>query len=620
MSNSEHNSDWFVLLAVAIAFLVAAFLNNNMLSGLRIDLTDNKLYTLSDGTRQILGAIEEPINIYFFFSRRASDDLPYLRTYGTRVEELLEEFAEAANGNLHINVIDPQPFSEEEERATGFGIEGVSLNIGAEAIYLGLAGTNAIGDEEIIAVFDPNKEEFLEYDLTKLVYNLANPTKPVIGMISGLPVMGGYDPMTRQTAPRWAFLSQLDPVAEIRELPETVTQIDEDVAVLLVIHPKNLSEATLYAIDQFIVGGGRALLFVDPWAEADTTQQSPANPMLPPARGSSLNRLFEPWGIRVPENEIIGDDIHALQIAGADGRPVRHLALLGVRDDGFNREDVITANLESVNMGFVGHIVSDEESALSVSPLLSSSELSAPLATEVLGMSQDPMVLRAGFNPTGAQYILAARLTGNINSAFETPPAGADLTREHIAASAEPVNMIVVADTDLLTDSFWVRTQNFFGQQVATAFANNGSLVANGFDNLRGNNALIGIRGRPSFSRPFTRVVELQRKAEEDYRIREQQLQQQLVDTETRLSQLEINSDGNNNLILSDEMRAELDRFRAERAGIRKELREVQRNLNQDIETLGLTIKAINIALIPAVLTLVAIGSLLWRRSRGAKR
>jgi ABC-type uncharacterized transport system involved in gliding motility auxiliary subunit len=614
MSNSEKSTDRFGLLAVAIAFFIAISLSSNLLSGLRIDLTDDKLYTLSDGTREILSSIEEPVNIYFFFSRQASEDLPYLRTYGTRVEELLEEFQENSNGKLNITVIDPQPFSDEEERATGFGIEGVSLNIGAEAIYLGLAGTNSIGDEEIIPVFDPNKEEFLEYDLTKLIYNLANPTKPVIGILSDLQVMGGFDPMTRQSAPRWAFLSQLDPVAEIRELPQSVTRIDPDVAVLMVIHPKNLGEATLYAIDQFIVGGGRAMIFVDPWSEADNTQQAPGSPM-PPSRGSSLNRLFEPWGIRVPDNEVIGDDLYALQIAGPNGQPIRHLALIGVREDGFDRDDVITANLESVNMGFVGHIVRDDESSVVVSPLLSSSEISAPLATEVLGMSQDPTVLRAGFNPTGEHYTLAARVTGAINSAFAAPPPGADTTEAHIAASAEPVSMIIVADTDILTDTFWVQTQNFLGQQVATAFANNGALVANGFDNLRGSNALIGIRGRPSFSRPFTRVEALQRKAEEDYRIREQQLQQQLVDTETRLSQLEINSDGNN-LILSDEMQAELDRFRDERASIRKQLRQVQRELNQDIERLGLTVKAINIALVPVILTLIAIGGLLWRRPR----
>ena len=320
------------LLAVAVIFLVVVSLSNVLLRGIRVDLTENNLYTLSDGTASILGNIQEPLNIYFFFSDQATADIPQLRTYAGRVKETLQEFSQHANGKLRITVIDPLPFSEEEDRAAQYGLQGISLGAGGDSVYLGIAATNSIGDEEIIPFLDPNKETFLEYDLARLIYTLSNPERPVVGLISGLPMTTGFDPQTQQMRQPWIVTSQIQQLFELRSLDTSTREIAEDVDVLMVVHPKNLSPQTLYAIDQFIIGGGHTLLFVDPFSETDFPMPDPANPAAAAmaSRASNLDPLFSAWGISVSNEEIIADDRYALSVTGPDQRPVRHLGLIGI--------------------------------------------------------------------------------------------------------------------------------------------------------------------------------------------------------------------------------------------------------------------------------------------------
>lgn len=609
------------LVALAVIFVVAVSLANVLLRGARLDLTENRLYTLSPGTTKALGNIAEPINLYFFFSDKATTDIPYLRAYAGRVRDMLREFSQYSNGKLKVTEIDPVPFSDEEDRATQFGLQGIRLETTPDPIFMGIAGANSVGDDETLAFLDPSKESFLEYDLAKLIYSLANPKRPVVALLSSLPLNAGFDPMTQQVRQPWAITNQLRQLFELRQLEPAVTQIADDVQVLMVVHPKGLSEQTLYAIDQFILRGGRAMLFVDPWSEAD-----PGDPTNPAAamgggRSSSLDKLFQAWGISVSTDTFVGDDRFALQVMGPDQRPVRDIGLAGIGPDGFDKEDVVTAGLTLLNFGFAGAITTGEKPAVTVTPLVRSSDLAAPVGTSALGFTSDPTLLREGFKPTGERYTLAARLSGKVPSAFVAgAPAGAPATdkKAHLAGAENPINVVVVADTDFLSDRLWVRTQDFFGQRLANAFANNGDFVVNALDNLLGSSDLIGIRGRATFSRPFTRVEDLRRGAEDKFRVTEERLKQELRETEQKLGELQARREDRNAMIMSPEQEKEIARFRDQRVNIRKELRQVQRNLDQDIERLGNWLKAINIGLMPLLISVVSIGLLLFRRQRKA--
>lgn len=608
------------LVALAVLFVVAVSLANVILRGARLDLTENRLYTLAPGTLQALGGIEEPINVYFFFSDRATADVPYLRAYAGRVRDMLREFAQNSNGKVRVTEVDPIPFTDAEDRATQFGLQGIRLDNTADPVFFGIAGTNSVGDDEIIPFLDPSKESFLEYELAKLVYSLAHPKRPVVALLSSLPMSAGFDPQTQQVRQPWAITNQLRQLFELRQLEPGVTAIADDVQVLMVVHPKELSEQTLYAIDQFVLRGGRAMLFVDPWCEADPGAGNPMDPMsMGAGRSSSLDKLLGAWGVRIPADQFIGDDRYALQVMGPDGRPVRDIGLIGIDPAGLDQEDVVTSGLSLVNFGFAGAIHRDEKSPVTLTTLVQSSELAAPVPTSALGFMSDPSALRQNFNPTGERYTLAARLSGKVPSAFANgAPAGAPADKPHLAASETPINVVLVADADMLSDRLWVRTQDFFGQRLANAFANNGDLIVNALDNLLGSSDLIGIRGRATFSRPFTRVEALRRQAEERFRVTEERLQSELRDTEQKLSELQARREDRNAMILTPEQERELERFRDQRVEIRKELRQVRRNLDQGIEQLGNWLKAINIGLVPLLISIVSIAILLVRRRRHA--
>jgi ABC-type uncharacterized transport system involved in gliding motility auxiliary subunit len=530
---------------------------------------------------------------------------------------MLQEFVQHSDGKLRLSIIDPLPFSEDEDRAAEFGLRGINLGISSEAIYMGIAGTNAIGDEETIGFLDPGKETFLEYDLAKLIDNLANPQRPVIGLISNLSIDGGFDPATQRMTEPWLIVSQIRQLFALRNLPDTSTNIDEDISILMVVHPKTLTDATLYAIDQFILRGGRALLFVDPYSEADTPAADPNNPAaaMMADRASQMDSLLNAWGVSMNTDEFIGDDRFALTVSGPTNRPVRHLGLIGVDDSGINPDDVTTSGLRSLNFGYAGHISVAEDAAATVTPLVQSSEVAELLSASILNFLRDPEQLRVDFTPTAKRYTIAARIQGSVPSAFpDGPPEPTEA--EHLAESTSPINVILVADTDLLTDRLWAQIQNFFGQRIPTAFASNADFVINALDNLSGSGDLISIRSRATYTRPFTKVQELRREAESRFRVTEEKLQSELEETENKLSELQASREDSSVMIMTPEQEAALDRFQEERLRIRKELRQVQRGLDQQIEDLGMWLKIINIGLAPVIITLLSILYLLLKRRR----
>ncbi len=595
------------LTALAVIFLVGVTLLS-LLPAARLDLTENQLYTLSEGTKKVVGSIPEPVNVYLFFSDKAAADVPQLRTYAGRVQEMLEEFASRSNGKLQVTVIDPLPFSDEEDRATGFGLRPINLGNNADPIYFGIAATNSVGDDETIPFLDPAKESFLEYDLAKLAYTLANPKKPLVGLLSSLPMTAGFDPMTQQISQPWVVADQLRQLFDLRVLEPGFATLEPDIKVLLLVNPKNLPDATVYAIDQFILRGGRALILSDPFAEID--QGNTEDPMATDAgEDSGLDKLFAAWGISVDRSTIVGDDRYALTVSGRDGEPVRHLGIIGVGQDGMSQDDVITSGLSLVNLAFAGHITGSKGAAAEVTPLIQSSDKAALIPTAQLAMASDPALLRTDFDPRGERYTLAARITGKVPSAFP-----GDVRPGHIAVAAEPANVVLVADADLVADRLWVQTQDVLGQRLSTAFANNADLVVNALDNLLGSSDLISIRSRATFQRPFTRVQELGREAEARFRSAEQRLQSELEETESRLGELQASRKDQGTSILSPQQEGEIERFQARRLELRKELRQVQRDLDQDIERLGATLKALNVALVPLVISLVSLIVLQFRR------
>ncbi|MBV8877516.1 MAG: Gldg family protein [Gammaproteobacteria bacterium] len=619
------------LLALALLFIGLTVLFNYALRGWRLDLTQNRLYTTAPGTDRVLASIKEPINLYFFFSAKTAAGIPDLNTYGVRVREFLQELVARSNGKLHLHVIDPQPFSEEEDRAAELGVRGVPVGGAGGQFYFGLAGTNATDGRAAIEFFDPKKEQFLEYDVVKLVYQLANPKKPVVAWLSTLPMSGSFDPRSGQPREPWMIYSDAQQLFEVRPLDQNATHIDPDVNVLVLVHPKQLSPATQFAIDQYALRGGHILLFVDPLAESDSSGAEMGNPMaaMSADKSSHLTELLTAWGVKFNPEEVVADRGHALSVTLRQGeQPVEHLGILGLDKRSFASADVITAGLSNVNVATAGYLepLTGAQACQPVKgagpcfePLLKSGTDAAALPVARFRMLFDPATLLDGFKPTGRSYVIGARVSGNVHSAFPNgPPAGVTLPAGQTALkqSVKPLNLVVFADTDMLSDFMWVHEQNFFGQRMAQAWAGNGDLVENALDNLAGSADLISVRGRATFQRPFDRVERLRRSADERLHAKEQELEAQLRDTETKLTALQSKKDSGSSLILTPEQEQEIEHFQTEKLRIRKELRAVRAGLHEDIERLGTTLKIINIVLVPLLFAIVALAVWLWRRQR----
>lgn len=618
------------LLVVGLLFLGTIMLSNNLFRGVKLDLTENSIYTLSDGTRGVLGQLDEPVKLTLYFSFKASEDFQALRGYAIRVEELLAEFEEAAGGKLSVSVVDPEPFSEQEDIAAGFGLSGVPIDNVGTKLYFGLAGSNAIGDNMALPFLQQEKEAFLEYDIAKLIYQLAHPDKTKIGLITGLEVMGGKvtQPGRPPSAP-WVFFQELASFFEIENLGLSTETIPDDIDILLLLHPKELSEATQYAIDQFILGGGRAAIFVDPIADRDPGDQISGGGF----KNSSLPQLFAAWGVEHPDSLFIADEANAMQVqVDYNSPPVTNLSIGRFKTANLNQGDVITQGLETINMSSVGYFLplSDDDSLVSngidpvttevgteITPLIISSTQAAPMASTRLGYIPDPSVLFEDFRPSGAEYIIAARVSGAVETAFpDGPPADSQQDAEaHLSSSASDINVILVADSDILSDRLWVQVQEFLGQQIVEPWASNGDFGVNLLDSLAGSSDLISIRSRGVFSRPFERIDDLRRDAESAFREQEQMLEARLAETESQLAALQQSNSDDGTMALSAEQSELLAQFQQEQFDIRKQLRDVRHQLDKDIESLGNRIKLINIVLIPLLVLLFA-GVQMVRRGR----
>ena len=593
------NSLTYVLLA--LLFFALVLLNNTLFKSARMDLTENQVYSLSDGSKEILKQIDEPINLYFFFSDKASEGITTIRNYADRVESLLKEYESAAGGKLKLHLVDPEPFSEAEDLATDYGLTGVSTGIGTDSIYLGLAGTNALDDQKIIPFFDPQKEQFLEYDLSQLIYELSDPDPVRVGLLTSLALTGGQNPMTGQFDPPWAIYQQIQQLYELETVDATASALPENLDVLVLIHPKNLSEELLYAIDQFSMTGGKVLAFLDPHHESDPMAGMTS---MGGANTSEIAQLTESWGVDVENGSVLLDAGLGLEIRTQSGGITKHLGFVGLMRGLFDSEDVTTANLDSINGASFGVISVKEDASTTITTLLQSSEYAATGGNMVYSMTRDPEQLYDQYNPEEtASKVLAVRISGNTTSAFDGKPEGLELDAEFVAETSE-LNVILVADTDMLTDRFWVSRRNFFGQTIATPFADNGAFVTNAIENLGGNNALISIRSRGTFARPFEKVEALTVIAEEKFREQEQALELELAEAEQQLAELQTGSGEDGLMVLNEEQQKAIDGFVDRKIEIRKKLRDVRHQLDKDIESLGSQLKFINIIVAPILLVL----------------
>lgn len=599
------------LVLIALAFLAFNLFSSLSLTGARLDLTEQKLYTISPGTRQILAELDQPVELNFFYSDSASKNLPALRTYAKRVEEMLKAYQREAGGKLKLKVIDPAPFSEDEDQAAEFGLQGIPLQQGGDSLYFGLAGKNAEGTTQVIPFFALDQEEFLEYELSRLLLSLAKPERPVVGVLSGLQINGGFDMASRQPTPPWMVMEEIRQLFQIESLKADVDLIPEHVSVLLLVHPKQLPEQTLYAIDQFVLRGGKLLAFVDPFSEADTQAEMPGAMAID--RSSDLEPLFKAWGLRMVPDQVLGDGSYAMSVSmGQDRRPVRHAAWLSLPKKALDQDDISTAALENLTVAAAGMLEPLEGAKTRFIPLIQSSQYAMPFDVKRFAMLQNPEELIRELEPTGERYSLAARIDGPAPSAY---PDGIEGRKDGLQ-QADNINVIVVADTDMLTDRMWVQVQDFFGQRIPQPWADNAGFAINALDNLAGSEALISVRSRGRFTRPFEVVESIQREAEARFREKEQALQARLADTEQRLAALQQSDDPSKALELTPEQQATVQQFLQEKLKIRKELREVRYQLNADIEALGRTLKFVNIALVPLLLTLGVLALWLWRRRK----
>jgi ABC-type uncharacterized transport system involved in gliding motility auxiliary subunit len=646
---SRSAAAWWSLAAAFILFVAVNVIAEQTLRGTRIDLTARHLYTLAPGSKTVLAKIDEPITLRFYYTPRLGEAAPPYGIYAERVREMLEQYAALAAGKIKLEFIDPEPFSAEEDRAVAFGLQGVPLAQGGDQVYFGLAATNATDDQQTIGFFQPERERFLEYDLTKLIYSLAFPKKTVVGLISSLPLQGDFMAAMRgQPLQPYTIYEQMRQLYEIRDLQPNIDRVPDGVDVLMLVHPQKLEDKTLYAIDQFVLKGGKALVFVDPYSEAEAAKSNPQTQMAagPEANASNLPKLFSAWGLEMIPDKVAGDRQDARRVnAGSSASPhaVDYVAWLALDADNVDRDDPITGDLTQLNFASAGILQPKDGAKTKFTPLIFTTPQSEEIPAEKIQGFPDLEGLLNDFKASGKALTLAARITGPAETAFPdgppkppaepkpapaTDPAPADKDKAadplpaQVKSATQPINVIAVADTDMLSDRFWVDVQDFVGQRIAVPNANNGDFVTNAIDALSGGDDLIGLRTRGTGVRPFTLVQSIQRAADERYQATEKDLQQKLKDTQDKIKGLSGRDTGGaaGANAPAVEQAQTLDNFRTAMLQIRRQLREVQLALRRDIDRLREETEFFDIAFIPILVGIAAIVLGVVRMNRRRRR
>jgi len=591
----------YSVIVLILLFFILLF-GNILLSfaNLRWDLTEEKLYTLSKGTKNIISKIKTPITIKLFYSRSNPHVPTYLKLYARRVKEFLEEYERASNGKIHVEIYDPKPDSDEEEWAEKYGLKAMETAEG-EKIYFGLVFQSADRIDKI-PFLDPSEEQLLEYKITRAIYNLQNPKKKVIGIISGLPVFGNQ----KKGKDEWLFIKELKKTYKVKEIKEDAKEIDKDVDLLLVIYPKDVKPSLEYAIDQFILSGKNAIILIDPYCLSESNGVGTL-------QGEPLKKLFSSWGIRFTYRKAVADLKNSTYIRTKNvikESPV----IITARSDSFDKSNIITSGLDNMLFPIAGSIEKGKNCKLKFETLIHSSKESDLLSIFFVSMGTD--FVRRHISPKGKEYPLAVMLSGKFHTAFKSPPKDTPKDAKHIKMENKKSVVLIVGDTDFIADNFYVQKTNLLGFVISRIFNDNLNFLLNACEFLTGNQDLISLRTRGKFERPFLKVLELKAKAEEKWLQKERELEKQVEILNNRLKQLEKQKKESESLVLTPEQEKEIERFRQEKIRIQHELREVRKNLRADIERLGLWLKFINIFLMPLLISFSGILFALYRRRR----
>ena len=638
MKKKQFESILYSVAGVAAMFLILVAVN--FIAGTlkqRVDLTAEKLYTLSAGTKAIVGALPGKIEIRFYCTQGENEMPVMLKGYAQRVEDLLGEYRQLAKGKIDIKKLDPKPDSDAEESATIDGIEGQPLPSG-EKLYLGLV-VNYLDEKVAMPFLSPELEKQLEYEITRAIARVKEPKRPIIGVMSGLPIfgqppnpmmmrqgqMGGQEP--------WVIVSELKRDFDVRQLDLAVEKIDEDIKVLLVIHPKNISDSTQYAIDQFVMRGGRLLAFLDPFSWQD---RQGGNPMMGAmGGGSTMDKLLKAWGIEFDASKVVADMTFASHI-NRGNRPETAPTVLSLNQEALNRDDVVLGQLDSLLLPFAGAFSGTPADGLKQTVLIHTTTESQLVEGLLAQMSGDQIVKQ--FKSSGKQQNLAIRLSGRFKSAFpngkpdekaekdEKPPDGAaavekkskSATDSSLKQSTVENTVVLFGDSDMLYDQFCAEVQihPFTGQKIFYPRNGNLGLAQNLVEQLAGDNNLIGARSRATATRPFTKINKMKAQAEASYQNKIKELEDSLAETQRRLNELQKNKEKGQRFILSTEQQTELTKFKQKQADVKKELKLVRRGLTLDIDNLENRLKWINIATMPAVVTFSGLLLAFFKRKR----
>lgn len=618
------------LILAVILFISFNIVSNGNLKSSRIDLTEDNLYTLSQGSLNIIESLQDEITLRLYYSEQVAQELPSLKSYAQRVQELLDEYQRASDGKIRLLIINPEPYSENEQRAERYGLQAVPINGETDPLYFGLAGNNLLDGVEIISFFQPEKEDVLEYDLTKLIYKLSSSNRKSVAVMSSLEVNGeDYDPlkgdiMSDDGPKPWAFMAELRQLFNVSVLPLDIKRIPSSIDVLMVIHPKEFEDSTLYAIEQYVLRGGKLITFVDPYSESDIPEKDPENPMaaMVYSRSSNMPDLFKAWGFERAAADVVADRKTAIKVdfgARTGNKPIDYVLWQGIPSDQLNSEQAITSQLKKIEVATTGRFIPLDNATTTITSLVSSSNEAMLVDKRVVQFRNDPMALLTKYQSGTLSYPIAVRVTGAVKTAF---PDGrkndvgiVEKPKNHLTESKQDIDVIAIADVDMLQDRFWVQLQDFYGEQIRFSTSNNIDFLINAIDEMSGNNGLIGVRSRAGFSRPFDRVLALQREAEKNYRTQERDLQKTLDETKQLIARMQIERSGSGDELMNSEQEKEIAELKIKSNKTQQQLREVQGDLRKDIDKLDTQLKFFNIGLVPLFVILLAIVSG-WLRVR----
>lgn len=626
-STKKKQLETFLYSAIGIAAVALILLAVNLIAAKarqRIDLTSENAYTLSPGTRAILAKLDTPIQIRFYCTKNTSTMPVFLTTYAQRVEDLLGEYRQASKGRIEIQRLNPEPDSDAEDSARLDGVEGQQTRSG-ERIYLGLS-VGMLDQKQAIPFLTPDRERLLEYDISRAIARVMTAEKPVIGVMSPLPVMGGANPMAmqmpqQQRSQPWAVLSELMRDFNVKKVEVTADKIPDEIKVLLAIHPKAASDTMQYALDQFVLRGGKLIAFVDPLCALDRPPSAPGQ--MPPMSSSSLDKLFKAWGLTFDTTKVVADMEHVAQLQEGPNP-----AVLALNETAINKDDVVTANADNLLMAFAGAFSGTPADGLARTVLLKTSKHSG----EVDGMTASYAAgqIAGQLVPGTTEYPLAIRLTGKFKTAFpdgKPKPAaspGEQKPEEKPAEpglkeSAEPSTVVLVGDADMIQDPLCVRELQAIGERLIMPLNGNLSFAQSVVEQLAGDSNLIAVRSRASRERPFTVVQKMQADAEANYRSKIKELEGSLAETQRKLNDVQKSKEGGQRFILSPEQQQELVSFRKKEADVKVQLKQMRKHLRSEIDSLENRIKWLNIAGMPVVVVLAGFGLAAMKRKRVGK-